>query len=154
MLINAWRMYLSQLGRTANGFSRISRSLTRMKARRRPLSRAGRIQSLEDRTLLSSTPILTQVADINLGISLNSNNNWAANGSDLYFVHDDGVNGAELWKSDGTLGNTALIADIRPGAESSRIEKLTYFDGAIYFTADDGIHGTELWKSDGTVGGT
>jgi len=148
MLINAWRMYLSQLGRTANEFSRISRSLARMKARRRPLSRVWRFQSLEDRTLLSSTPVISIVADINDKAVSSSSGGWVSIGSYTYFAHDDGIHGNELWRTDGTLAGTSLVADIVPGSESSNIQNLTDVGGTLYFRAEDPIHGSELWKSD------
>ncbi|MBH8578184.1 DUF4347 domain-containing protein [Nostocaceae cyanobacterium CENA369] len=66
----------------------------------------------------------------------------------------DGVNGIELWKSDGTTQGTVQIKDINPGSNSSYPTYQTYFNGNLYFFADDGTHGRELWKSDGTTAGT
>lgn len=72
----------------------------------------------------------------------------------LYFVADNGVNGAELWKTDGSVVGTALVKDIFPGSETSNINRLFNLGGGLYFTANDGVHGMELWKSDGTAAGT
>lgn len=70
-------------------------------------------------------------------------------GSDvLYFVSDDGVNGAELWRSDGTTLGTSLAMDIRPGVASASIEFMVAGpagSAALYFIANDGTHGSELW---------
>ena len=40
-------------------------------------------------------------------------------GDTLFFTADDGVNGNELWKSDGTEAGTVLVKDINPGSGSS-----------------------------------
>ena len=67
------------------------------------------------------------------------------------------LHGAELWRSDGTAAGTQLVADIRPGPESSSIyvtQTWVSGDGSLYFNADDGQHGEELWHTDGTPGGT
>jgi ELWxxDGT repeat protein len=74
-------------------------------------------------------------------------------GNTLYFSANDGTNGEELWKSDGTESGTVMVKDIRAGS-SSGPEKLTATGNTLYFAATtDGI-GTELWKSDGTDSGT
>ncbi|MFN5513829.1 MAG: ELWxxDGT repeat protein, partial [Cyanobacteriota bacterium] len=67
---------------------------------------------------------------------------------------NDGVNGDELWKSDGTAAGTVLVKDIRPGSSSSYLRELTGVGNTLYFSANDGVNGDELWKSDGTAAGT
>jgi ELWxxDGT repeat protein len=72
----------------------------------------------------------------------------------LFFTADDGTDGRELWKSDGTAAGTVLAKDINPGSAGSSPQSLTNVGEVLYFSADDGIHGRELWKSDGTGPGT
>ena len=73
----------------------------------------------------------------------------------LYFSANDGVNGKELWKSNGTTVGTVMVADIFPGEDGSEPTGLTGLGGSIVlFTADNGISGFELWKTNGTAAGT
>lgn len=72
----------------------------------------------------------------------------------LYLAADDGINGTELWRSDGTYEGTFLIKDICIGSQGSSPSNLVVFNNEVYFSAFDEIHGTELWKSDGTEEGT
>ncbi len=72
----------------------------------------------------------------------------------LYFRANDGANGTELWKSDGTSAGTVLVRNISPGASGAFPNYLTNVNGTLYFLADDGTNGSELWKSDGTSAGT
>ncbi len=72
----------------------------------------------------------------------------------LYFEADDGADGAELWKSNGTAAGTVMVKDINPGSSNSFPFGLTNVNGTLYFQADDGVDGVELWKSDGTAAGT
>jgi ELWxxDGT repeat protein len=61
---------------------------------------------------------------------------------------DDGVQGEELWRSDGTVAGTHRVADINPGPDGSSPVSLYAFDGGLWFAADDGVHGREL-RTDG-----
>src|SRR5262249_53540670 len=76
-------------------------------------------ESLEQRRLLSATPEL--VKDINPGSgssAFSAPSLTNVNGT-LFFRANDGTNGYELWKSDGTTAGTVLVKDIRPGGDSA-----------------------------------
>tara|TARA_B110000902_G_scaffold13064_1_gene15786 strand:+ start:70 stop:660 length:591 start_codon:yes stop_codon:yes gene_type:complete len=101
---------------------------------------------------------LKMVKDINSGsssgISPFGNTDFTAVGNTLYFTADDGTNGEELWKSDGTASGTVMVQDINSGSSSSSPYYLTAVGNTLYFQANDGTNGNELWKSDGTSSGT
>ena len=71
----------------------------------------------------------------------------------FYFPHDDGVNGVELWVTDGTSAGTQMVKNINAGA-SSNPSNFTVSGNYLYFLANDGSHGLELWRTDGSVLGT
>lgn len=76
----------------------------------------------------------------------------------LFFPVQTAADGVELYESDGTVGGTHLLNDIRPGADSALTlafwEDTVVYNNNLIFTADDGIHGVEIWTSDGTETGT
>jgi ELWxxDGT repeat protein len=88
------------------------------------------------------------------GRGISSLSLWVPSQGVLYFIAHDSDRGSELWRSDGTVAGTRLVADIRPGAEGSNVEWLTEHKGRIWFAADDGQHGGALWHTDGTPAGT
>lgn len=75
-------------------------------------------------------------------------------GANYYFTATDGINGIELWKTDGTTGNTTMLKDINPGNASSTPANFTVVGSTLFFSADNGTQGAELWKTDGTAAGT
>jgi len=79
--------------------------------------------------------------------------NIMAVGSTIFFAAEDGINGKELWKSDGTSVGTEMVKNIRSIGDSYP-NSFINVNGTLFFLAEDGINGKELWKSDGTEGGT
>jgi ELWxxDGT repeat protein len=72
-------------------------------------------------------------------------------GSILYFSADDGVNGLELWKSDGTADGTTLVANIN--TSNSFPTKGTSIGNTLFFTAVS-TQGRELMRTGGTPAST
>jgi ELWxxDGT repeat protein len=70
------------------------------------------------------------------------------------FAADDGVNGEELWRTDGTDAGTVLVKDVNPGVAKSEPVNFVLLGGKIYFRATAVGLGTELWATDGTEAGT
>jgi ELWxxDGT repeat protein len=85
--------------------------------------------------------------------------NFTAVGARLFFAADDGVNGMELWTSDGTPAGTFMVKDINPASsQSSYPSELTDVNGTLFFRAyhdtSNPASASSLWKSDGTAAGT
>jgi ELWxxDGT repeat protein len=62
------------------------------------------------------------------------------------FFTASGIDGLELWISNGTTAGTCQLMDIMPGYNGSDVKFLTYYKNAVYFAANDGLTGLELWK--------
>ena len=69
---------------------------------------------------------------------------------------DDGVNGQELWRSDGTASGTTLVRDIRAGSAASELSLYddATIDGITYLVASRPATGRELWRTNGRPKGT
>ncbi|MEQ1747185.1 MAG: ELWxxDGT repeat protein [Saprospiraceae bacterium] len=75
-------------------------------------------------------------------------------GDRLLFLANDGINGTELWITDGTEAGTMMVQDITPGAGSSEISLYGVVNGTALFRCKDDAHGRELWATDGSPTGT
>ncbi|MBS0182918.1 MAG: cadherin-like domain-containing protein [Nitrospira sp.] len=94
------------------------------------------------------------VKDIWTGSTASGPSNFVNVNGMLFFTADNGVNGQELWKSDGTAAGTVLVKDIVAGFTGSNPQYLTNVNGTLFFLAETAANGRELWKSDGTAAGT
>lgn len=81
----------------------------------------------------------------------------------LYFKANDGVNGLELWVTDGTASGTKMVSDINTASAtgsfnakgSGRLGLFIAYNNNLYFAANESAgSGYWLWSSDGTASGT
>jgi len=64
----------------------------------------------------------------------------------FYFTADDGINGREVWVSDGTTSGTTMVTAINNSGDAVEPNTPTGMSNTtIYFAANDGTTGTELW---------
>jgi trimeric autotransporter adhesin len=80
--------------------------------------------------------------------------NFCLAGNSVFFSANDGINGSELWKTDGTNAGTVMVKDIKVGSSGSSPDNLIYFNNFVYFMATDATNARSLWRSDGTTAGT
>lgn len=99
----------------------------------------------------TTTPFTeTQLADVILIASLNAHA-FVAHAGRVYFPAQAAGLGTELWSTDGTPAGTQLVADINPGAFTSRPQALTSTSGALLFSAEAPATGRELYAVSGGV---
>ncbi|HWB61893.1 MAG TPA: ELWxxDGT repeat protein [Chitinophagales bacterium] len=103
------------------------------------------------------------VKDINIGEGGSNPEGFARINNTTLFIATDGLNGYELWKTDGTEKGTMMVHNTGPGPASgcryaeeinATSSKLVALGNQVLFFANDGQHGFELWRSDGTEFGT
>jgi trimeric autotransporter adhesin len=96
----------------------------------------------------------TLVKDIRAGVSTSAPDELTAFNNKLYFRANNGINGNELFVTDGTEPNTLMVKDIRPGASGGSVALMSVLNNNLSFFSNDGTNGVELFKSDGTEPGT
>ena len=85
---------------------------------------------------------------------------WMPEASLLLTAGSNGLNGCELWSSDGTPEGSSMLIEINPTGDASPGRyagfTLLWNNGheVVIFDADDGVNGRQLWRTDGTLGGT
>jgi ELWxxDGT repeat protein len=66
-----------------------------------------------------------------------------------YFAADDGTNGVELWRSDGTAAGTFMVVDANPGSAGSQPLPWAVVGQHVVYRSQN-----RIWASDGTAAGT
>ncbi|MEC8353763.1 MAG: ELWxxDGT repeat protein, partial [Candidatus Thermoplasmatota archaeon] len=96
------------------------------------------------------------VKDINAGVGDSINNFCGAtvHNETLFFVANDGLEGYELWKSDGTNSGTQLVRSLYPGNQNSNPYGFFTIGDTLYFSARSTSAVHSIWKTDGTSAGT
>lgn len=88
--------------------------------------------------------------DIYPGLNVSSPRGMTVLGSNVFFSANDGINGRELWKTDGTNVGTTLYLDLNAGSSNSNPEQLKVLGSFLTFTAQHPTLGKELFKTNGT----
>lgn len=104
-----------------------------------------------------ATPVL--VKDIRAGSAGSDPFDFVALGNRVFFFADNGINGVELWSSDGTAAGTQLLVETQPGPNSSFVLSFVNCNrpagrlastGTRLLVADSDSGSVRLYASDGT----
>jgi len=85
---------------------------------------------------------------------------WMVEQQRLLTAGVNGIDGCELWVSQGFESSTQLLLDINPSGDAlpgqylGMVSVQTSQGERVFFDADDGVNGRQLWVSDATVSGT
>lgn len=116
-----------------------------------------RILTLLTYTILNGIASTAQVPILLKDINPTGNSNpigFKCFGAVTYFSATDGVNGNELWKTDGTEEGTVMVKDISPGSDNTNPTNFMAMNGLVYFIKSVFGSDLELWRTDGTADGT
>jgi ELWxxDGT repeat protein len=80
--------------------------------------------------------------------------NYSIDGNTMYFNGYDAANGPELWKTDGTVGGTAMVKDIWTGTSGGNPFAFCKVGNTTLFFARNQALNYQLWQTDGTAAGT
>jgi ELWxxDGT repeat protein len=75
-------------------------------------------------------------------------------GEILVIAVEDALNGAEIWKSDGTAAGTALVRDQVAGPDGSEPVNLTAVGSRVFYSANNAAGKRNLWVTNGLSAGT
>lgn len=90
------------------------------------------------------------VKDVRSGATGSALSGFVIYNNDLYFKANNGTNGSELWKSDGTSSGTVMFADYNAGSGSFNPTNLVELNGKLYFSGLTATYGSEIYSFDGT----
>ncbi len=64
---------------------------------------------------------------------------FAVDGGVAYFVADDGINGREIWRTDGMPEGTSLVADLVPGPTGFLQEDIVIHNNKLFVSGRDDV---------------
>ncbi|MBX2870633.1 MAG: T9SS type A sorting domain-containing protein [Saprospiraceae bacterium] len=106
----------------------------------------------------AGTMLLKEINLSGSGLSTNPNSSEKRLhrvGDLAFFSADDGMNGPELWRTDGTEAGTQMVIDFPAGIfGEAPPQNFVVLDSILYYKYDNGSNGNELWRSNGTEAGT
>jgi ELWxxDGT repeat protein len=70
----------------------------------------------------------------------NNYDNYLLTADYLFFPADNGINGMELWRSDGTSAGTTMVADVEPGPEGSFPVPDAIADSVVYVNVNGDVY--------------
>jgi ELWxxDGT repeat protein len=87
-----------------------------------------------------------------VGVGLNENfgSDYAILNGVVYFTANNGTNGYELWRSDGTSLGTYMLKDLTTGSSGSNINSFCVFNNRVFFV----YNSNQIWSTNGTESDT
>jgi ELWxxDGT repeat protein len=106
-----------------------------------------------DGTTAGTAPLAAVSAAHGVGQAGDCDSKGVVMGGSIYFPGYDSVNGAQLWKTDGTASGTSRVSSVAPLGGPFRICYLIAQGNLLYFQSG-AADAENLWISDGTSAGT